>query len=145
MTDDINEEYGASKVPPSVKFEKVGDEYIIHIETVRKVPVREFVKGKPGDQLYFQSQKLVRESDLELQLPYEPVPAWLVVGKLKDKTPVSLRLEGERLKATKAAIREGGKLLPNGFIAIKFSEEEDTGAPYPKKKFVVQLKAPKGA
>jgi hypothetical protein len=137
---DINDELSGSKTPPSVKFEKVGDKHVILVASVRKVPVREFVKGKPGDQLYFQGQKLVRESDLVLQLPYEAVPAWLVVGELKDGTPVSLRLEGERLKATKKAIREGGRLEENGMIAIEFSEEEDTGAPYPKKKFVVQLK-----
>lgn len=142
MSDDINDELGGTKTPPGVKFEKVGDKHVIHIESVRKVPVREFVKGKPGDQLYFQSKKLVKESELVLQLPYEPVPAWLVIGELKDGTKVSLRLESERLKATKKAIREGGRLVEDGFIAIAFTEEEDTGAPYPKKLYDVQLKAP---
>lgn len=139
--DDINEELGGRKTPPGVQFKTIGDKFIIKIETVRKVPVREFVKGKPQDQLYFQSQKKVRESELNLQLPYEPIPAYLVVGKLKDGTDVSLRLEGERLKATKKAIREGGRLVENGFIAIEFTSEDDSGgAPFPKKFFEVQLK-----
>lgn len=141
---DINDELGGSATPPGVKFEKVGDKHVILVESVTKVAVREFVKGKPGDQLYFQSKKLVRESDLVLQLPFEAVPAWLVIGELKDGTKVSLRLENERLKATKKAIREGGRLAPGGMIAIEFSEEEDTGAPYPKKLYTVQLKGPKG-
>lgn len=141
---DINDELGGSSIPSQVKFEKVGDKHIIKIDSVRKVPVREFVKGKPGDQLYFQNNKLVRQSDLVLALPYDPVPAWLVIGELKDGTRVSLRLENERLKATKKAIREGGRLVEGGMIAIEFSAEEDTGAPYPKKLYSVQLKAPKG-
>lgn len=142
MSDDINDSTG-SKIPAGVKFENPGDKHVILVETVQKVPVREFIKGKPGDQLYFQSKKLVRESDLVLQLPFEAVPAWLVVGALKDGTPVSLRLENERLKATKKAIREGGRLEPGGMIAIQFTEAEDTGAPFPKKLYEVQLKAAK--
>lgn len=138
---DINDELGGRKTPPGLKFETVGDEYTVLVEQVSKVAVREFVKGKPGEQLYFQGQKLVKESDLQLQLPFEAVPAWLVIGKLKDGTEVSLRLESERLKATKKAIREGGRLEAGGMINIKFSSEEDTGAPYPKKFFEVKLKA----
>lgn len=143
MSDDINDSGTSSNIPDGVKFETVGTEHKILIETVQKVPVREFIKGKPGDQLYFQNNKLTKQSDLVLQLPFEAVPAWLVVGKLKDGTPVSLRLEKDRLKATKAAIREGGKLLPGGVIAIKFTDEEDTGSPYPKKLYEVRLQAPK--
>jgi len=143
MSDDIND-IGGSSIPKGVKFETIGTEHKILIDTVQKVPVREFIKGKPGDQLYFQNNKLVKQSDLVLQLPFEAVPAWLIVGKLKDGTPVSLRLESERLKATKKAIREGGKLVPGGVIAIKFTEEDDSGnAPFPKKLYEVRLQAPK--
>ncbi len=138
---DINDELGGSQIPKSVKFESVGDKHVILVTSVRKVPVREFVKGKPGEQLYFQSQKKVKESELNLQLPYEAIPAWLIIGELKDETPVSLRLEGDRLKATKKAIREGGRLEEGGMIAIEFYEEDDSGnAPFPKKLYKVQLK-----
>lgn len=138
---DINDELGGRKTPPGLKFETVGDEYTVLVEQVSKVAVREFVKGKPGEQLYFQGQKLVKESDLQLQLPFEVVPAWLVIGKLKDGTEVSLRLENERLKATKKAIREGGRLEAGGMINIKFSDEEDTGTAFKKKLFEVKLKS----
>lgn len=144
MSDDINDELGGTKTPPGVKFETIGTKHVLKVDSVRKVAVREFVKGKPGDQLYFQNQKLVKQSDLELQLPYDPVPAWLVVGTTKDGEPASLRLEGERLKATKKAIREGGRLVSGGMIAIEFHAEDDSGnAPFPKKLYNVQLKAPK--
>ena len=35
----------------------------------KSVPVREFINGKPAERLYFQSQKKVRESELNLNLP----------------------------------------------------------------------------
>ncbi len=141
---DVNDILGGKKTPPQVKFEKVGDKYVIAIDSIASVPVKEFIQGKPGDQLYFQNRKKVRQSELNLQLPYDPIPCILVIGRLQDGSEVSVRLEGERLKATRKAVREGGQLVEGGKIAIEFSEEDSSGgAPFAKKLFTVQLKAPK--
>lgn len=142
---DVNDILGGKKIPSQVKFETKGTKHIIAIDEVKSVAVREFVKGKPGEQLYFQSKKKVRESELNLALPYEPIPCILVIGKVKDGTEVSLRLEGERLKAARQAVRDGGVLAVGGKIAIEFYDEDDSGnAPFPKKLYKVQLQAPKG-
>lgn len=143
MSDDINE-LGGSNIPKGVQFPSIGTKHVILVDEVKKVPVREFIAGKPADQLFFQNRKKVRQSDLNLQLPFEPIPAWLVVGQLKDGTPVSLRLESERLKATKKAIRDGGRLAAGGMIAIEYvSDDPDSTGPFPKKLYAVQLKGPK--
>lgn len=144
---DVNDILGGTKLPPGLKFETVGTKYIVNItEDPKSVPVREFIKGKPADQLYFQGQKKVRQSDLNLQLPYEPIPAILVVGKLKDGTEVSIRFESEKLRALRKAVREGGQLVKGGMVAIEFTAEDDSGGgPFAKKLYEVQLKAPKSS
>jgi hypothetical protein len=142
---DINDELSGSIVPKGVNFSTPGTKHVILIKSVAKVAVREFVDGRPAEQLYFQNQKKVRQSELNLQLPYEPIPCWLVIGTLKDGKEVSLRLEGGKLKAAKAAIREGGRLVVNGMIAIEYSgDDPESKGNFPKKVYVVQLKAPKG-
>ncbi len=143
---DVNDILGGAKIPPQVKFNNVGDKHVVSVTEFKPVPVREFVKGKPGDQLYFQGQKKVRQSDLNLQLPYEPIPCILVIGMLKDGTEVSIRFEGEKLRALRKAVREGGTLSVGGKVALEFTEEDDSGgAPYPKKLYKAQLQAPKNA
>lgn len=139
---DVDDILGGSKTPPGLKFETVGTKHIIVVtEPPKSVPVREFVAGKPGERLYFQSQKKVRESDLNLNLPYDPIPAILVIGQLKDGTTVSLRLEGEKLKAARKAVREGGKLIESAMVAIEYhADDPDSKGPYPKKLYTVQIK-----
>lgn len=136
---------GTKKSAPSPEFLTVGDKFIgVQIGEAKAMPVREFVKGKPGDQLYFQGKKVVRQSDLNLQLPFDPVPQVLVPVQDRDGNEWSLWYEGEKLKALKLAIRTSGVALGEGTMhAIEFSEEKDTGAPFPKKLYTVQLKAPK--
>lgn len=135
---------GGTKSAPAPKFDKVGDKVIGQITGEPKaMPVHEFVKGKRGEQLYFQNKKLVRQSDLNLQLPFDPVPQIMIPCTRKDGSEYTLWMEGAKLKALKAAIRESGVSLTLGvLIAVEFSEEEDTGAPFPKKHYKVQLKAP---
>lgn len=140
----LDDVLGGGKSAPSAKFPTVGTKVVGQITGEPKaMPVREFVKGKPGEQLFFQGKKVVRQSDLNLNLPYDPVPQVLIPITTQSGEELSLWMEGEKLKALKAAIREGGVLARGGMIAVEFSKEEDTGAPYPKKFYTVQLKAPK--
>lgn len=139
---DVDDILGGTKTPPGLKFETVGTKHILLItQAPKSVPVREFVAGKPGERLYFQSQKKVRESELNLNLPYDPIPAILVIGQTKDGAEASLRLEGEKLKAARKAVREGGKLVEGNMIAIEYTEDDpNSKGPFPKKLYAVQIK-----
>ena|SRR5688572_10288033 len=139
---DLDSILGGAKSAPSPKFATVGDKVVGQITGDPKaMPVREFVKGKPGEQLFFQGKKVVKQSDLNLQLPFDPVPQVMVPITTKDGVEYTLWMEGEKLKALKLAIRESGVALKVGnMIAVEFSEEVDTGAPFPKKHYKVQLK-----
>lgn len=143
---DLDDILGGGKSAPSAKWPTVGTKVIGQITGEPKaMPVREFVKGKPGEQLFFQGKKVVRQSDLNLNLPYDPVPQVLIPITTQDGEELSLWMEGEKLKALKKAIREDGvPLKRGGMIAVEFHAEDDSGgAPYPKKLYRVQLKAPK--
>ena len=146
MSMDLDDILGnGKKYPKNFKFVNVGDECTIQIEDDPKpMPVREFIKGKPGEQQFWQGNKVVLQSDLNMQLPFNPVAQVVVWGKAKDGSEYSLWLEGEKLKAVKAAIRETGeRLAKGGMIRLVFAEEKDTGAPFPKKLYTAQLKSPK--
>jgi len=139
---DVDDILGGTATPPGVKFENVGAEHKVLItEPPKSVPVREFVSGVPKERLYFQSQKKVRESELNLQLPYDPIPAILVIGQNKAGEAVSMRLEGEKLKAARKAVREGGKLVEGSIIAMKYyADDPNSKGPYPKKLYQSQIK-----
>lgn len=139
---DVDDILGGSKTPPGLKFETVGTKHILVVtETPKSVPVREFVNGVPSERLYFQSKKKVRESELNLQLPYDPIPAILVIGQTKDGKEVSLRLEGEKLKAARKAVREGGNLVTGAMVAIEYTgDDPNSKGPFPKKLYAVQIK-----
>jgi hypothetical protein len=139
---DVDDILGGSKTPPGLKFDSAGTKHIIRItQAPKSVPVREFVGGVPKERLYFQSQKKVRESELNLQLPYDPIPAILVIGETKDGNEVSLRLEGEKLKAARKAVRAGGKLVEGAMLAIEYTEDDpNSKGPFPKKLYAVQIK-----
>lgn len=138
----VDDILGSTKTAPGLKFDTVGTKHILQITSEPKsVAVREFVNGVPKERLYFQSQKKVRESELNLQLPYDPIPAILVVGKTKDGEEFSVRLEGEKLKATRKAVREGGKLIEGNMIAIEYTgDDPNSKGPFPKKLYAVQIK-----
>lgn len=138
----LSDVLGGGKSAPSPKFTNVGDKFVGQITGEPKaMPVREFLKGKPGEQLFFQGQKVVKQSDLNLQLPFNPVPQVMVPVTDRNGTEWTLWLEGEKLKALKLAIKNDGVGLAQGnMIAVEFSEEKDTGAPFPKKLYKVQLK-----
>lgn len=142
---DINMLGTSSNIPDGLKFPSVGTKHIMTIDSIQEVPVREFVGGRPAEQLYFQNQKPVRQSELNLQLPYQPIPAFLIIGRQKDGTEASLRLEGERLKAARKTIREKGiGLQAGGKIAIEYHmDDPNSKGQFPKKLFRVSIQAPK--
>ncbi len=139
---DVDDILGGTATPPGLKFETVGTKHIILVtEQPKSVPVREFISGVPKERLYFQSQKKVRESELNLQLPYDPIPAILLIGQTKGGDAVSLRLEGEKLKAARKAVRAGGKLVEGCMFAIEYTADDpDSKGPFPKKLYEAQIK-----
>lgn len=139
---DVDDILGGTKTPPGLKFPTPGTKHIMLVtEPPKSVPVREFVNGKPGERLYFQSQKKVRESELNLNLPYDPIPAILLIGQTKNEEAVSLRLEGEKLKAARKAVREGGKLVEGCMFAMEYTADDpESKGPFPKKLYAAQIK-----
>ena len=139
---DVDDILGGSKTPPGLKFGSVGTKHIILVtEDPKAVAVREFVNGVPKERLYFQSQKKVRESELNLQLPYDPIPAILLIGQTQSGEAVSLRLEGEKLKATRKAVREGGKLVKGCMFAMEYTADDpESKGPFPRKLYAAQIK-----
>lgn len=139
---DVDDILGGSATPPGVKFPEVGTKHIILItEPPKSVAVREFVNGVPKERLYFQSQKKCKESELNLQLPYDPIPAILVIGQNKAGETVSMRLEGEKLKAARKAVRAGGKLVEGSMLAMEYTADDpESKGPFPKKLYEAQIK-----
>lgn len=143
---ELDDLFGNSEKLPTPKFEEVGDKVILLLtEDAKPMPVREFKGGKPGEQKFWQGNKVVLQSDLNMQLPFRPVVQLLIKGKTKDGTKMALWADGEKLKAIKAAARESGvRPVGGAMLALEFIEERDTGAPYPKKFFKAQLKRAAG-
>ena len=146
MSDDINEELGGGEKLPSINgmLEKLGDKVVAQIiSDPKKLQCREFVMGKPGEPIFFQGKKVVKQSDLNTSLPYDPVVQWVFDVQMKDGKRYTAWMDKEKLKALKAAIKAGGRCVKGGMIAIEITEEKDSGTRYPKKIYTVQLKAPK--
>lgn len=143
---DIDDVLGGGEKLPSMNslLEKLGDKVVAQIISEPKVlQCREFVMGKPGEFLFFQGKKVVNQTDLNLQLPYEPVNQIVFDVQLKDGKRYTAWMDKEKLKALRAARKRGEVLAKGGMIAIEISEERDSGTRYPKKIYTVQLKAPK--
>lgn len=138
---------GGAKAAPSPKWNTVGDTHVGRITGEPKpVQVREFNKNGPGELKYWQSSKPKKESELDKALPFQPMMQIMVPVTLKDGSEATFWMEGEKLKALRAALKEAGvsTILEGGLLAVTFTEEKDTGAPFPKKIYTVQYKAPKG-
>lgn len=143
---DIDDVLGGGEKLPSINsmLEKLGDKVIGQIISEPKVmQCREFVMGKPGEFLFFQGKKVVNQTDLNLQLPYEPVNQIVFDIQTKDGKRYTAWMDKEKLKALRAARKRGEVLAKGGMIAIEITEEKDSGTRYPKKIYTVQLKAPK--
>jgi len=143
---DIDDVLGGGKKLPSINelLDKLGDKVVGQIISDPKVmQCREFVMGKPGEFIFFQGKKVVSQSDLNLQLPYEPVNQVVFNIQTKDGKQYTAWMDKEKLKALRAARKRGEVLAKGGMIAIEITEEKDSGTRYPKKIYTVQLKAPK--
>lgn len=143
---DIDDVLGGGEKLPSMNnlLDKLGDKVVAQIISDPKVlQCREFVGGKPGEFLFFQGKKVVNQTDLNLQLPYDPVNQIVFDIQLKDGKRYTAWMDKEKLKALRAARKRGEVLAKGGMIAIEITEERDSGTRYPKKIYTVQLKAPK--
>lgn len=144
---DINEKYAPKEKLPNIStlLKSVGDKVIGQIVTeAAELQCHEFVGGKPGEAQFFQNKKVVTQSNLNPTLPYEPVTQWVFDIQTKDGKRYTAWMDKNKKKALIAAIKSGQRLVKGGMIAIEVSEEQDSGTPFPRKLYSVQLKAPKG-
>jgi len=145
MSDDLDSMLGGGKTPPNAKFAKPGDKVIILLTEDGKVlPVKEFVNGKPtGEQMFWQGNKPTRQSQLNIQLPFNEMKQILLVGKTKEGEDVSIWAEGEKLKSLKAGVKESGVQPRAGvMVAMEYTGDDPNGkGAFPKKLYKTQLKA----
>lgn len=149
MNDDLDDLLGGGdKTPPNAKFPTIGTKVVIKLTQDGKVlPVREFVNGAPtGEQLFWQGNKVVKQTALDKALPFNPVNQVLLVGETKDGEKLSIWAEGEKFKALKAAVRESGISPREGVMVAMEYEKDDPNSKgaFPKKLYRVQLKAANG-
>lgn len=143
---DIDDVLGGGESLPSINslLKEKGDKVVAQIISDPKVlQCREFVRGKPGEPIFFQGKKVVPQRDLNLALPYEPVPQVVFDVQTKDGTRYTAWMDKEKLKALRAARKRGEVLAKGGMIAVEITELEENGTANPKKLYTVQLKAPK--
>lgn len=133
------------KTPPNAKFPTIGTKVVISLtEDGKSMPVRKFVDGKPvGEQQFWQGKKVVDQSDLDLQLPFNPVPQLLLVGKTKDGVDTAIWADGDKLKALKTAVKETGvRPLAGTLVAMEYYADDPNGkGAFPKKMYRAQIKA----
>lgn len=143
---DIDDFFGSSEKLPGIAklFNEVGDEIKAQITSDPKVlQQREFVGGRPGENLFFQGKRVVRQSDLNLQLPYDPVNQVVFDVTLQGGERRTAWMSKDLLRALKAAARKDGQPRKGGMIRIKLIELKENGTANPKKIYEVALKQPK--
>lgn len=133
---------GGQKSAPSPKWNEVGDEHVGRI-TGEPKPVQQ-KDFKSGQAKYWQGNKPTMEKDLNHNLPFQPMLQIACPVTLKDGTEATFWIEGEKLKALRATLKEQGlsTIVKGGLIGISLVELKDTGAPFPKKLYAVKYKAP---
>jgi hypothetical protein len=143
---DIDDVLGTGESLPSITtlLINLGDKVVGQIISDPKVlQCKEFIRGKPGEFIFFQGKKIVPQRDLNLQLPYEPVPQVVFDIQTKDGKRYTAWMDKEKLKALRAARKRGEVLAKGGMIAIEITELVENNTANPKKVYTVQLKAPK--
>jgi len=143
---DLDSVLGTREKLPSINnlLNKVGDKVIAQIISDPKVmQVKEFVGGRPGEPLFFQGKRVVNQSGLNLQLPYDPVVQVVFDVQLKSGERRTAWMAKELLKALRASTRTDGSPSKGGMIAIELTELKENGTANPKKFFKVQVKQPK--
>lgn len=143
---DINEALSGGEKLPSINslLNELGDKVIGQIMTEPKaIQCRNFVGGSPNELLFFQGKKVVAQSDLDKSLPFDPVMQWVFDIQTKEGKRYTAWMDKGKLKALKKAIREGGRCVKGGMIAIEITELIPNATSNPKKIFTVQLKAPR--
>lgn len=144
---DINERYAKREKLANwgALFNKVGDKSIAQIVTDPvEMPCHAFVAGQKGEALFFQNNRPVPQSALNLSMPHEPITQWVFDVQLKDGTRYTAWMDKYKKKALIAAIRSGQPCLKGGMIAMELTELVEVGTTVPRKLYEIQLKTPKG-
>lgn len=136
---------GGRKAAPQPKLTEKGDTFVGRVTgDPRVMNVREFIKGKPGDNLYWQKKKPTRESDLDRNLPFEPMKQIVVPVEDQNGNEFTIYLEGDKLKKAKAYLRENpDERLAEGSMIKVWIDDLDETYNIPKKIWGVVIKAPK--
>jgi len=148
MTFDINEKYGKKEKLPNwgTLFNNKGDKSVAQIVSEpTEMPCRAFSGGMPGEALFFQNNKPVSQSALNLSLPHDPITQFVFDVQTKDGTRYTAWMDKYKKKALIAAIKSGTPCLKGGMIAMELTELVNVGTAAPRKLYEVQLKAPKSA
>lgn len=142
---DLDDLLGTAKAAPQPKLTDKGDTFVGRVNGEPKViPVKEFVKGKPGDQLFWQKNKPTRASDLDRDLPFEPMKQIRVPVVDQNGDEFTIYLEGHKLKMAKQYLREHPEeRLTEGSMIKVWIDDLDTSYSIPKKIWGVVIKAPK--
>lgn len=114
---------GGKKYPEAFKWVTIGDKVVGEVfEAPEKKPVYEFVgKGKQGEQLFFQNSKRVKQSELVLGLPFEPVPQLVIQVRTKEGKEYTLWVKGKMFKELRAAVQAAGAFRIGSKVAIEFT------------------------
>lgn len=148
MTFDINEKYAKKEklLNWGTLFNNKGDKSVAQIMTdPTELPCHAFANGQRGEALFFQNNKPVPQSALNLSLPHEAITQFVFDVQLKDGTRYTAWMDKYKRKALIAAIRSGTPCLKGGMIAMELTELVNVGTAAPRKLYEVQLKAPKVA
>lgn len=145
---DINDKYAPKEKLPNIStlLKEVGDKVVGQIMTdATEVQCHEFVGGKLGEAQFFQNKRVVTQSQLNENLPYDKVTQWVFDIQTKDGKRYTAWMDKNKKKALISAIKSGQRLTKGGMIAIEVASLEDVGTAFPRKLYTVQLKAPKVA
>lgn len=137
--------YGG-KSAPALNLTEDGESVTFRVTgNPRSSQERKFVgKGKIGPLLFWQKNKITTEEDLNQNLPFQPVMQIITPVVTKDGVEATIYWGGEKLKVLKKFLRENPDVrLVEGVVGKLTMTEEDTGAPQPKKRYDVVLKAAK--
>lgn len=142
---DLDDLLGTAKAPKQPKLNDVGDTYIGRVVGDPKVmPVKQFVKGVPGETLFWQNRKPVVQSQLDKNLPYEPMKQIWVKTVDQQGDEYSIYFEGDKLKKLRAYLRENpDERLADGSMVKLWVDDKDETFNIPKKLWGVVVKAPK--
>lgn len=124
--DEANELLGSSGGAPAARFEAIGDTVKGRVVSAVKRQQTDFATREP---------KFWPDGNPKWQIG--------ITVATDDGDEVCIWAKGQMLKAIRDAVAAtGGKLEPEGILAVRYDSDEDVGKGNPMKVFVAQYKAP---